>query len=153
VDQPGPDPGLPNVTFQKPTVLHTGNQTAPMYGNSRRDPYLGPYRARSSRVNLTIIQLRPYSPVLCSRRLPFPRADVIHIGGSARGYQGFLAPSAISSAAGQTSGSTVYLCSTAVDANARFCRGQGRTLRIQQNHGRAPWSVAARELLPAEDGG
>ena len=33
------------------------------------------------------------------------------------------------------------------------CRGQGRTLRIRQNHGRAWWSVVACELLPAEDGG
>ena len=66
---------------EKPTVLHTGNQNAPICGNSRRDPYLGTYRARSSRVNLTIIQLRPYSPVLCGRRLPFPRADAIQIGG------------------------------------------------------------------------
>jgi hypothetical protein len=33
--------------------------------------------------------------------------------------------------------------------NVLNCRGQGRTLLIRQNHCRAPWSVAARELLPA----
>jgi heme/copper-type cytochrome/quinol oxidase subunit 4 len=48
--------------------------------------------------------------------------SVAPIGGSPRGYQEFLAPSAIASAAGQKRGSSVYLCSTAVDANTRFCR-------------------------------
>jgi hypothetical protein len=59
-----------------------------------------------------------------SAKIPADHQSV-QIGGSVRGYQGFLASSAISSAAGQTTGSTVYLCSAAVDANTRFCRGQG----------------------------
>jgi hypothetical protein len=38
VDQSGPDTGLPNATFEKPTVLHTGNQRAAICGNSSGTP-------------------------------------------------------------------------------------------------------------------
>ena len=38
MDQSGPDPGLPNATFEKPTVLHTGNQRAAICGNFSRTP-------------------------------------------------------------------------------------------------------------------
>ena len=55
--------------------------------------------------------------------------------------------------AGQAASQTVYSCIAAVEVNGLNCRGQGRTLRIRQNHCRAPWSVAARELLPAEGRG
>ena len=50
MDQSGPDPGLPNATFEKPTVLHTGDQRAATCGNSKRDTYMGTYRAHRSRV-------------------------------------------------------------------------------------------------------
>lgn len=49
--------------------------------------------------------------------------DAAQIGGSVRVYQEFLAPSTISAAAGQTSGSAVYLCSAAP--------GRGRPLLPQ----------------------
>ena len=55
--------------------------------------------------------------------------------------------------AGQAASQTVYSCIAALEVNGLNCRGQGRTLRIRQNHCRAPWSVAARELLPAEGRG
>ena len=48
--------------------------------------------------------------------------DRRHNGGNVRVYQEFLAPSAISAASGQTSGSAVCLCSAAVGANAHTCR-------------------------------
>ena len=48
-----------------------------------------------------------------------------------RVYQELLAPSAISNAAGQTSGSAVYLCSAAVGANARTCRDEAHCRRLK----------------------
>jgi hypothetical protein len=69
-------------------------------------------------------------------------------GGSARVYQEFLAPLAITAADGQTSGSTVYSCSAAVGANARFCRIRRASGRAGLCHRRpGPWLASSTGTL------
>src|SRR5260370_19421655 len=46
----------------------------------------------------------------------------MHNGGSTRGYQELLAPLANPATTEQACGQTVYLCSAALGATARFCR-------------------------------
>jgi hypothetical protein len=47
-----------------------------------------------------------------------------HIGGSARDYQELFTPLAIPATAERHADGPVYLCSTALGANARFCRDE-----------------------------
>src|SRR5579872_360733 len=70
---------------------------------------------------------------------------------SARVYQGFLVPSAISPAAGQTSGSTVYLCSAAVGAK---CPHLPHSARLDRSAGLAAGHggcgrICSREVVGA----
>jgi hypothetical protein len=69
----------------------------------------------------------------------------VHIGGSARSYQGLSARLAISTTDEQAGAQTVFLCMAARGMNARFCRGQRRW--------RGQWFLATdgdevREAIP-----